>query len=220
MNQEKTLEQVIAEARKASAERDLEMPALQDETAIRKEAMKKFEAAVRAKMSPPEVLKLPSLLEQRRQEYGIIDKAFERQCVWDRILVYQIDMHQEETYVEGGLIIKSEIAKKSTRYHAARGLIVSAGLKAMDSLRSYGMELGHIVNFINSAPWRLEVDHVAAIPFELLVMNVGDIICSEDLAANLLEGSVGAVLREGRHHYVRTGESLGEPVEPWISEDH
>lgn len=145
----------------------------------------------RAKMKPRGGLGLPALLDQRRLEWGITDGAFDVQAAFDRILVFQIPEKGMEggTYGDSGIIIpeSSESARKRA---APRGIIVSAGLKALDELRSNGMELGDIVMFNHVAPWRVETDIIQGKWEYLLVMHTGHIIGSEDTTKRLRNGDL------------------------------
>lgn len=141
---------------------------------------------IAAKMSPPGALGLPLLIEQRRLRYGIVDSCFAVQAAYDRILVFQIEPEwaQGETYGSGPIVM-TETARRRSKEEAPRGVIVSAGLKALDNLSSNGMTLGHIVHFLRLHPWRLPVDLIDGIPEHLIILRDGDIVGSEDLAASL-----------------------------------
>lgn len=140
-----------------------------------------------AHMSPPEVLKLPPLLEQRRQEEGITDGAFSVQCMGDNVIVYQISRAKSETF-EGTAILMAESTRKREAEQTPQGIIVGAGLSALDTLRMNGIDLGHVVTFCRVAPWRIETDPVEGKWDEVLLFQVGDIVGSVDLADSLREG--------------------------------
>lgn len=178
-------------------------------------------------MSPPGALGLSPLLEERRIQFGLTDAAFTRSAMlYDKVSIWQIADHQEETYIKGGVIVKPDQADDRLTRECPRGILVGAGLRALDILLSNGVELGHIVYFISSAPWRLELEHIAGTRPRILVMNAGDILSSEDLARKLIGGECAV---EGRgapgiaptHMIVdkRTGH-FWDPIQPWIPEDH
>ena len=79
------------------------------ENETRRKAALDFDAATRAKMSPKGALNLPALLDQRRLEWGIVDGVFMVAPVYDRVLVWQIREHKEETFIEGGKIIAPDL---------------------------------------------------------------------------------------------------------------
>lgn len=137
------------------------------------EAVKKREDAALA-------LGLPAKLEARRKEYGIPVGAFGMQAMFDRVLIWQISDHQGDTF-KGTSIVMSERSKARTREEAPRGVIVSAGLRALDFLRTNGSDIGNIVRFVRLSPWRMPVDFVDAKEVHLMVIRAGDIIADEDI---------------------------------------
>lgn len=176
-------------------------------------------------MAPPGTLGLPELLEKRRLEYGIVDEAFESECVFDRIYVWQVDRQEGDTY-EGTSIIRPDSARDRHRTEAAYGIIVSAGMKALDNLRSNGVDLGHLVKFIRSSPWRMYIGNVGGVEIPpLMVMRDGDIVSSDDLAHLRRNGKVKTVavtLDNGAvEHRIQNpdGTSVAASM-PWMSEDY
>lgn len=155
-----------------------------------REAAVRMSSAIAARMSPPGALGLPRLLDERRILYGITDNAFKRVASFDRVLVWQIPMHQGETFEEGGKIIMSDTSKARERATAPFGIIVSAGLQALDQLVSNGIDLGHRILFCHSAPYFVRYDTVSGKHHTLVVLHAGDIIGSEDLATNLRKRTV------------------------------
>jgi hypothetical protein len=86
-----------------------------------------------------------SLLEKRMRELDL--PSYPYQPAFDRIAVVVVpeDLATRETYAKDGLIVKPEAKKVDEAKISARGVIVGAGLGALDVMRSHGMELGHIV---------------------------------------------------------------------------
>lgn len=179
-------------------------------------SMERMTAAIKKKMAPPGELRLPKLLEARRLEYGITDGAFRLQAAYDRILVFQLqEVHlMKGTFGEDSKILMPKAFEDSAERAAPRGIIVSAGLKALDELRTNGMDLGHIVTFNHVSPWRIETDIIEGKKMRLLVMHAGHIIGSEDTARMLREREIyvdGAVTE---HVYVNRG--TGERPAPIV----
>lgn len=137
------------------------------------------------RMSPIGTLGLPKLLDQRRFEYGITDAAFLRQAAFTRILVWQIPMKKGDTFEEGGLIQMTNATKAREADKAPHGIIVSAGLAALDALISNGIDIGHRILFCHSAPYFVRYDTIDGQDHRLVVLDAGDIIASEDLATDL-----------------------------------
>lgn len=140
---------------------------------------------IRKRSSPKGMLGLPKLLDERRIEYGITDSAFKFQASFDRILVWQIAMQKGDTFEEGGLIAMPDTVKAKERNKAPHGIIVSAGLLALDQLVSNGMNVGHRVLFCHSAPYFVRYDTIDGQHHHLVVLKAGDVIASEDTALGL-----------------------------------
>lgn len=164
-------------------------------------------------------LNLPPLLDQRRLEWGIIDAAFSRQAAFDRIHIWQIPEQKTETFGAESKIVMPDQSRDRLKNEAPRGILISAGLKALDALRSNGIDLGHIVNFIQAAPWRLFVDYVAGHRIPVLVMNAGDITSSEDTARMLRAKDIGVARRSDQHVYMSREGEFELPIQPWIADD-
>lgn len=178
---------------------------------------------------------IPALLDQRRRDYSIVDRCFTHHSAkYDMVLVHQIDQFEDADVYHGSTIVKTDRAVMADRLEASRCIIVSAGLKAYDELRSHGMDLGHIVYLGKHTPLRLRVDVINGKPEHLLMVHAGDLFDSEDTAQALINGDlkVGSYEDENgvhRHAYlIRDPKSTREepvwsppmiPLQPWISED-
>lgn len=187
----------------------------------------RLQKGIEARMSPKGKLKLPPLLDKRRIEWGIIDSAFDTTCGYDRIHVWQIpETDKSETFIEGGRIITPETAKRRIDDEASRGVLVSAGLTALDNLRSHGFDLGHIVRFVRLAPWRIRIGSIEGMEMQVLVMRDGDLTASEDLTQALRRGQCEIkAIRDRktgaqRHVYVDRKGKIWAPQMPWIADDY
>jgi hypothetical protein len=172
-----------------------------------KEKALRDDAAVKAKMSLPGSLGLPALLDARRCEWGITDGAFREHSAFERILVHQIPtVLSSGGKVGGGTLWMPNTSQDAENRMSCRGIIVSAGLKALDSLRTNGMDLGHIIQFIHLAPFSIPVDYLSNGEHRyLLNLNVGDVLSSEDLALQIRKGEMGVYFQEfgeNSHHIV------------------
>lgn len=179
--------------------------------------MEKASDGIRAKMAPRGALGLPPQLDARRLEWGITDGAFRVQAAFDRILVHQIPMahFMGGTFGEGGVIVMPKTAESARERSAPRGIVVSAGLKALDEMRSNGIELGDIVMFNHVSPWRIETDMIDGKLHHVLVMHAGHIIGSEDLAKRLQKREIFLDGPVTQHVYVNRGTGdRPEPVLP------
>lgn len=175
------------------------------------DAEERLICTIRERQNPELDAKLHPLLAKRRREAHIPDGAFKMHAVYDRVLLWQPFLERET--VGDTKIILSARGKSREREEAPRGIIVSAGLGALDQIRSHGMDLGHYVNFIRLAPWRLPVDTVYGKELHLLVLRAGDLIASEDLMRALNDGTCTIRWNEetGQHQYV---DASGMPWQP------
>ncbi len=165
-----------------------------EDAAAREELANRIEADIRTRQSAPNSLGLSPLLEKRRFQYTIPDEAFQEVCLWDRIYVWQIMPRYQEGKTYGGSDIwMPETAQKRELQESCRGVLVSAGLKAMDNLRSNGVELGSVVSFIRFGPWHKPIGTFAGTHLQyLLVLRDGDLIGCEDLQDAITAGTVVA----------------------------
>ena len=146
-----------------------------------------------ASLAPRGTYKIPKLLDERRFEYGIPNGCFEHYPLYDKVYIWQLNMTERETYAEGGTIIKPEARLAHDRATAPRGIIVAAGLAALDSLRSSGCDVGHIVRFKKFAPFIQEVQEIDGHPLTVFTLRDGDMVSSEDLAREFHQGIVSIV---------------------------
>lgn len=148
---------------------------------------KSIEAKFRAAMAPAGTYNIPEILEQRRMEYGIPNGAFESYPSFDKVYIWQIPLPGQGTdkWAEDGVILKPETTQHAERNSAPRGIVVSAGLQAMDSLYSSGIGIGHIVRFKKLSPFIMPVAIIEGKQFNVYVIRDGDIEASEDMASEL-----------------------------------
>ena len=139
---------------------------------------------IRERMSPKGALGLPARLDVARLEYGITDAAFRLAAAFNTVFVWQVPMQQGETY-EGSSIILTENTRKTEKNRAPIGIIISAGLLALDALRSNGIDLGHKVAFVHSAPYHIRYDVIEGQDFHMVVLEAGQIRGSYELADDL-----------------------------------
>jgi hypothetical protein len=154
------------------------------------EKAQKRTALIRARMSPPETLRLPPLLEAHRQKYGIPDGFFKSQASFDRIYVFPIDpFDDDDKMTPGSFLYRANTTKMKDMQEGHRGVLISAGLKAADVLMSHGIEIGHIVTTNKNVPFarRCEVLEDGHQMF-YLVMREADLAGSETLAEEILAG--------------------------------
>jgi hypothetical protein len=103
---------------------------------------------------------------------------------------------------------------------APRGVVVSAGLKALDEITSHGINVGYKVNIICQAPYRMEIARIKGHSFYLLVLRAGDIVASTDLRDDLNSGvcKISYDEQSGQHLYTDANGKTWMPVQPLIDE--
>lgn len=163
---------------------------------------------------------IPELLDKRRLEYLIPNGAFESQPGFDRVYIWQISTVERNTYSEGGKIIMPDQVQAAKRNTAPRGVLVSAGLQAMDAIYSTGWEIGHIVRFKCLAPFIQPVEEIDGHTLTVMVVRDGDLISSEDQAAQLhsKQGSISNVSPDKKSYdfrFTKNGETTGEKVKAY-----
>jgi len=178
-------------------------------------------------LAEPGAFGLPPLLEQRRLEYLIPNGAFAQRAMYDRMLLWQIPYYREN--YGDTRIVMSEQGKDRNKNEAPRGIILSAGLQALDVLHDHGSGLGHIVKFIRLAPWRLPCDMIGGKEEYLMILRCGDLIADEDLELKLRkrEWAVRAERRKDKdgtpitaHVLVTDQGAVRNPQVPFIAEEY
>lgn len=169
---------------------------------------------IRQTQAKPGALGLPELLDKRRIQYGIPDGVFKEHCLFDRIFVYQIRLRQSKMAGDDSRIALSSIGLRRELESAPYGIIVSAGLPALDKLRSNGVDLGHIVGFIREAPWRKPVEVIDGVEFSILLLRVGDLTGSVDLASMVRYGTCKLHVRE-----IENSDGITTKEHCWIGKD-
>lgn len=176
--------------------------------------------AFKASLSPAGALGLPPLLDERRMKHCIPDGAFEIRAAFSTVLIAQLPS-EEGNYYQGTSIIKPDAIKVKEREQTSRGILVSAGLVALDTLRSNGIDLGHIVHFRRLQPWRQLVATISGFPYYLVEAYDGDIKASEDIVGWLRDGRVTEECGDDGRHFFKdaaTGE-IWKPIKPKRTDD-
>jgi hypothetical protein len=139
---------------------------------------------IKKNFAEPGTLGLPRLLDAKRVKYGIPNSAFSFHPGFNMVLIWQVPLEDSKTY-GGGLIEKTEVTLKRELNEAPRGVIVSAGLTALDNLRSHGFDVGHTVVFTHLAPFRLRLPSIAGKEPQLVIVQAELVFGSEELAQAL-----------------------------------
>jgi hypothetical protein len=168
------------------------------------------------RIAPPGALGLPPLLESRRLEYGIIDEYFEVVATFEKVFVYVPTVAPGASKKFGDTLIEMPDTVAAAEAQAApEGIIVSAGLRALDILESNGLGLGDIVTFSRGAIARVRCGWFEGVQQWVSTMYADDISGSRDLRSRIVSGE--CVLKknaEGQSYYEWNGIRLPEPKTP------
>lgn len=181
---------------------------------VAKNVAEKLEASLK----PKGYYNIPELLDERRLYYGIPNGAFESYPGFDKIYVYQIPLKTRSTYAEGGTIVRPDQVNGYDRNTTPRGIIVAAGLQAMDAIYSTGFEIGHIIRFKKLSPYMMPIDDIDGHEFHVMVIRDGDIEASEDLAElyNKRIIEIKNVSEKGYDfRFGKNGQFTGQKVSPY-----
>lgn len=188
------------------------------------EQVRQAEAEILSHVTKEPLRGLNELIERRRHEKGIIDEAFRFSAVYDRIFVWQLPLEEGlgGRFSKDSPLYMPDNVKKRSREEAARGIIVSAGPKAMDILVSNAMVPGTVITHVKNVPWRIPIGKLLGKDIYLFSMNVGDIVGNEDIAraerAGEIELRLDSTSNEHFYFHTKTGERWN-PLMPWIPED-
>jgi hypothetical protein len=152
---------------------------------------------------------------------------FDAACAFDRIYVYQIPPQDVIDRAKKAADSPLTVAMSAGWNHmeqdrAHRGIIVAAGLSALDHLTAHGMGLGHIVNFAFFSILRHYPDEDKN--ESLVPLHAGQVISSEDTQRLLREKKIKVVRRETpdgvRHVYRLENGDEYLPEIPWAPKEY
>ncbi len=132
------------------------------------------------------------LLQDKKEAHTIPDCAFSIQSIYDRVLVYQlgVDEFKDGKAGAGSLIHIPEATEDREKSECPRGVIVSAGPRALDILKTNGLKLGETAHFLRESPYRIRVGIEAGKPVYLICLTAKDFIGSAELADRIEAGEV------------------------------
>ena len=154
---------------------------------------------------------IPPLLLKRMQELEI--PAWPGQALFERVIVYLVpdEAASADKFIPDGMIYKVDQRKETDKARSPRGVIVSAGLAALDILVSNGMQIGEMVWLSPYVQYRFEVGkRENGSPIEFMFLNVGDVVLSEDILQRVVDGELN-LQHNGKQH-VYNGVPRTEPA--------
>lgn len=133
------------------------------------------------------------LLLHRLKQFGI--PLLKGRPAYDRILVYPLEDKDLNDKIEGSVLYKPQQSKDL--YGSSRGIIVKAGLRALEQMWSHGMELGHIVLVARLSPWERKYDAKGGV-HKVMVLRASEIVLSEDTEEDVFDGCLEFEYLDGR----------------------
>jgi co-chaperonin GroES (HSP10) len=131
-----------------------------------------------------------TLLDRRCEEWDIEIPSF--QPIDDNVIVWRLPPLKQSA---GGLIIPDTADMPNVK-----GLLLKMGPRAMDILRSNGIEEGHVVIFARFAGWETQDQTPEHRRHNVILMiKARDIIGSDDLLEEIESGRAKYVLSNGRY---------------------
>lgn len=136
------------------------------------------------------LLKAFPKLERARWQYMIPDAAWQMWPTYDRVLVFQVpQLFARRKLGSSGLLAASEVTQEREHRTSCEGIVIAAGLQALDHLRSNGVELGDRVAFIQNYLYRRRIGYSGVSEEQYVgVMRSGDVCGSFELADKLNDG--------------------------------
>jgi hypothetical protein len=132
---------------------------------------------------------MSDLLLSRMAEFDI--PPWPGQALFERVVVFRVAdaASASDTFIPDGRIVKATSTRDRDEIRSPRGVIVSAGLRALEILTDHGMEVGELVWLAPHLPYRFQVGMTKeGASIEFLFCNVGDIVLSEDLLDRIGRG--------------------------------
>lgn len=156
----------------------------------------------------------------RGDKFGMTEEIERRamliQAVFDRVLVWQLpdEWYGSEKF-EGSSLYKPEATEARQQQDTPRGIVISAGMNAMDAMRSHGIPgPGAVVTFCVNSYYRLPLDGIRK--HHLGLLRVGDIVASQDTAELMDTGEIKVTIIKGEHRIVDKDGRHWEPILPGI----
>lgn len=154
---------------------------------------------------------MPRLLKDRIREYDI--PPWPGQATFDNILVYQVPDKASTrlTVAKDSHLVLPEMTVDMKKNMSPRGIIVSAGLRAMDIMRDHGMKLGEMVWYSPYVIHRYDVDRVEGKNILFFFMTIADVKTSEDIPQRAVDGELKVYEVNGKYTF-REGDR-NDPIE-------
>lgn len=214
---------------------------------------KAIDALVRQETGDPEILEyripgneeireqmFPGPLLERCGMWGMPPFALKLMAPYHRVLIWQVhdeDMmewdDERKMWKSKAGILFTDAKQDAEQHRSSRGIVLSAGLRALGQLNTNNIQVGDYVRFIRLVPFRIPMrmshEAGAAETSRLVTCSAADVIASEDGQRRLYEGTVRRVWKQMKlpdgtfwQGYAYEGEGIPEgsiPDEPLEREE-
>ncbi len=144
-------------------------------------------------MKPENYYQTP-LLKKRCQEYGIPTPSFFPMD--NNVLVWRLPSLDVS---RGGLLLPED-----ARSPHIKGILMAMGPRAMDVLKSNGIEEGHTIVFARFAGWEAtDSTSKSSLSSQFIMLKDRDVIGSDELKEEIASGKAKYVLENGRYSLQR-----------------
>ena len=168
----------------------------------------------------------PDPIPARAKEHDMHPGIFDFQCAFDKVVIASIDslafeLHEDEygntwhTWPGASMTIPADVVSQSNGANP-RGIVISAGLKAMDYLHHHDVRLGDIVSLARISPYQITVgfDPSCNKVYQAKVVEANAIMCSFDHIERRKRGEVKLTWNGSSHSYVAAGATEEERKDP------
>lgn len=166
---------------------------------------------------------MSTLLRERLKAFEVdmppCQPTFDRVFVWPIHNMGQSKAGETDTTFKGTSIVMPTAAKGF--YGASRGLLISAGLTALDQLYSHGFELGHVVWYQRLSPWQRQYMGDGRI-CSVVILRAMELVGSEDVMSNFAANSLEIGKDEDGIHYIvdaETKKPISKRFDPELNVD-
>lgn len=142
------------------------------------------------------------LLNRKIEKYDIPRPHY--QPVFDRCLVFQVNTVEKDDFAtvvseatgKEVKLYRPEETKDRERRTSPRGVLVAAGMKALEILHGHGINVGDTVWFARFSPWAHEINASSKV---FNVIRAGEISGSEELMDKFEQGEAKHVIEDDGH---------------------
>jgi hypothetical protein len=133
----------------------------------------------------------------------------------------QVEEYDTEKFSPESLLYRPQTTQSREFQSSPRGLLISAGIEAMDTLYDHGIALGDIVWITQLGVLRLPYLRVGSEDLYFMVLQVGDIAAGEDTYNRLQSGELALKHdpASNTHYYQWRGQPARVPGKAFVPQE-